>query len=627
MTTRRARSGRGRRIAAIGLFAAGAAAIGFFVWRNPSFLGSAWRLSRGRAAYARGDWEGSAKGAREVLKDDPKNQDALVLLARSLARSKSDARAIEIYQRLGPSALESQDYLNIGDACLNLGQGTMSLSAWANAERLTPDDPQTLARLARHYYEAEQPLEALSKARKFSTDPKLGLRSAWIQARIFSDLDRPESATDLLDRVLGADDSTLKGMGVKRDDAVSLAARVNLKLGRPERALEILEHSSGADDSRWLVSRALLQQGKASESATALEGLAPRPPLTREPAPYTGAVSCRPCHGSNYGSQQSSRHALTYHAHWDGPTASGSEGEIVDPAWARVHHRLKTDDGRTTLETTVADRTYRAIVEFVVGSGNHGETLMVKDENGEFRESRISYQPHSGNWSKTINHPDSPTDALGYLGRSVAADGVRGCVHCHTTTASAELNVSTIRPRDRGIGCERCHGPGGNHLKAVELGFSNLAIATPSIASAAEVTNLCAECHREPSPGAFAGEPGFIRFQAPTFMKSRCYVESGSFSCVDCHNPHKDAETSRAVYEAVCLQCHSASKPADTAPRAEPNARARTICPVNQTRGCLDCHMPKIPKAVPNAEFTDHYIRVRTDAGTSDPQTARREGP
>jgi hypothetical protein len=123
--------------------------------------------------------------------------------------------------------------------------------------------------------------------------------------------------------------------------------------------------------------------------------------------------------------------------------------------------------------------------------------------------------------------------------------------------------------------------------------------------------------------------PSFIRFQAPTFMKSRCYVESGSFSCVTCHNPHKDAEASPAFYEAVCLQCHSTPKPGAATPAAKAggNARAASVCPVDQAKGCLNCHMPKVPNAVPNAEFTDHYIRVRKDARTSAAQAGRRAGP
>ncbi|APW62620.1 tetratricopeptide repeat protein [Paludisphaera borealis] len=422
---RRTRGRLGKRVAVVCFLAATAAvAVGIAAFLASNRIGSTWRLVRGKAAYTRGEWAESAREARDLLKNDPENRGALLLLARSIASSGHFDSAMDVYRRVGPSALEPQDYLLIGDGSSKSGQETLALSAWLNAERLDPDSPDALGRLARYYHDAGKPLEALPRARKLASDPKLGLRGAWIEARISSDLDQPEAAAEPLERVLKADGPSLQTIGIDRAEVVSLAARVNLKLGRPKRALEILDVAPGAEpirESRWLASRALLQQGKAREAESALAAVVPsESPLRREPSPYTGAASCRPCHSSNYESQQSSRHSQTFHDRWDGPTASGREGEIADPAWRRVHHRLTTDDGTTSLETTVVDQTFRAIVQYIVGSGNHGQTLVVKDEHGEFRESRVSYEPKRGAWTKTIDHPDSPPDALGYLGRPVS---------------------------------------------------------------------------------------------------------------------------------------------------------------------------------------------------------------
>ncbi|WP_076345734.1 tetratricopeptide repeat protein [Paludisphaera borealis] len=613
------------------LFGSAAMAFGFAAFLASNYIDSAWRLARGRAAYTRGEWAESVKGAREVLKKDPGNQGALVLLARSFARSGRDDQALAVYQRIDSAALESLDYLLIGDGCSKLGQEPMAVSAWLDAERLAPNDPQTLFRLALYSHKEKQPLEALPRARKLASDPKLGLRGAWIEARIYSDLDEPESASTPLERVLKVDAPSLRTIGIERSEVASLAARVNLRLGRPERALEILDSASGGErnrESRWLASRAFLQQGKASEVASALAAvIPPMPPLAREPAPYTSAVSCRPCHASIYESQQYSRHALTFQDRWKSPTASKhkAEGEIPDPISTRVRHRLTNDHGTTTLETTVDDQTYRAIVQYVLGSGNHGETLVVKDAHDELREGRVSYHAKQEKWSKTIGHTDLPPDAIGYLGRPITEDFARKCVHCHTTTASSVLTPAPERPHDRGIGCERCHGPGGNHLKAIALGLTDRAIVRPSAATADEVTNLCAQCHSPVSPTMSPDSPDFIRFQAPSLVKSRCYKESGSLSCVSCHNPHQNVATSSTAYEAVCLKCHSATKDADPTSRGARDASMGAICPVNQTEGCLNCHMPKIPEAVPNAEFTDHFIRVREDSSAGGPRPNRRQ--
>ena len=78
-----------------------------------------------------------------------------------------------------------------------------------------------------------------------------------------------------------------------------------------------------------------------------------------------------------------------------------------------------------------------------------------------------------------------------------------------------------------------------------------------------------------------------------------------------CHDPHHDAETSAAYYEAKCLGCHAATADAH---RPSPEDPRRVPCPVNPTSDCLRCHMPSVKGAVPHSAFTDHYIRVRREA-------------
>ena len=43
-----------------------------------------------------------------------------------------------------------------------------------------------------------------------------------------------------------------------------------------------------------------------------------------------------------------------------------------------------------------------------------------------------------------------------------------------------------------------------------------------------------------------------------TMTWSRCYTESeGNLSCVTCHDPHRNVETSTVANEAKCLICHA----------------------------------------------------------------------
>src|SRR5262249_42266892 len=103
-------------------------------------------------------------------------------------------------------------------------------------------------------------------------------------------------------------------------------------------------------------------------------------------------------------------------------------------------------------------------------------------------------------------------------------------------------------------------------------------------ASAQTVMQLCGECHRAPAPipDAMLEAPGeAARFAAPMLAGSKCFrLSGGRLSCLSCHNPHTSVSTDLAAYNGVCRSCHA----------GQPNAQK--LCPVNQTSGCVSCHMP-----------------------------------
>ena len=35
-----------------------------------------------------------------------------------------------------------------------------------------------------------------------------------------------------------------------------------------------------------------------------------------------------------------------------------------------------------------------------------------------------------------------------------------------------------------------------------------------------------------------------------------------------------------------------------------------SVCPVNATTKCLECHMPKVPIPTLHRDLTDHFIRI-----------------
>jgi hypothetical protein len=93
---------------------------------------------------------------------------------------------------------------------------------------------------------------------------------------------------------------------------------------------------------------------------------------------------------------------------------------------------------------------------------------------------------------------------------------------------------------------------------------------------------------------------------------------------VTCHDPHHDAEPTRASYEDKCLACHAAPAPgrARTPPKLRPTHTADSAqgsaCPVNPARDCITCHMPTVRGVIPHSPFTDHFIRVHRPGRNQD---------
>ncbi len=228
----------------------------------------------------------------------------------------------------------------------------------------------------------------------------------------------------------------------------------------------------------------------------------------------------------------------------------------------------------------------------------------------------------------TTGQPDKGVRTEEYLGKPLTDDLVRLCLICHVTDPKAILDSSGACASDRAISCERCHGPGGNHLRAVEGKLVEIdpAIARPTRASGARIIKLCAECHSPRGHEVSLDDPKAVRFQGTTLTWSRCYIESDdALDCVTCHDPHRNALTSAAHYEARCLECHSRhpgqSSPAGKAAPDQARSRlrgsrdhsTRTICPVNPVSGCIGCHMPPVEGTVRHTSFTDHFIRAHRD--------------
>lgn len=292
--------------------------------------------------------------------------------------------------------------------------------------------------------------------------------------------------------------------------------------------------------------------------------------------------------------------------------------------------------GRDGREVSVGE----SKIDYVMGSGNHVRTYLHRTARGTFLELPLAwYAEKGGSWALNPGFDTSDPPA----GRKIGYD----CMFCHNAypsippghdEAGAEPVFGSALPQ--GIDCQRCHGPGGNHIRAVRQANAQTAdirnaIVNPSRLNKDRAMDVCLQCHLETTvrllPNSirrydrapFSYRPGepFSAFQlsfdhAPgsgreekfeivnsvyRLRQSKCFLESnGEPGCTACHNPH-DIEHGKAGedrYNKVCIGCH---EPAKITVSAHPSGGS-----------CVGCHMPKRrTEDVIHAVMTDHRIQRR----------------
>lgn len=627
------------------------------------------------AAYERGDWTSAHAVARERLKSEPDDLEAMRLLARSAARLGKDDSALAIYGRLERSArergssedstaravaendqreregrsraltdpmrsgrnqaetgpvpfsggalpLNAEDYYLLGQMLNRQGYPRSARQLWEQGRTLDRKHPGILEELSRLYAKLDELTPAAEVASDLAALPGYEARGDFMLGVIRFEQGDPQAAAESLQRALKRD-PLARGASSPPAQFHKALARALLRTGQPvpakEQLLEVLKNGPDSEAS-WLLGRAALQEGNTAEFAKALgQSTSYRDefPLAPEPAPYVGAARCRECHTAIYNSQQNSLHSKTFFRASELNGLPFPKRPLTDRGDPKVSHMITPVDGKIRFETSVANQTYRALVDFAFGSGDRGLTLVGRDEQGHARELRLSRYAEGAVWDITSGHFPHPKHPEGFLGEFLRDDDVRRCFICHTTEERAARKEIEPIASDRAIGCERCHGPGGNHIKAVEAKLSDLAIANPGHASGEQVVALCALCHSPRGKTVSRTDPTSVRSQGTTLTWSRCYTESaGALSCITCHNPHRNADTSAKHYESKCLACHGTATTSAKHASVEKDRRLPT-CPVNSSSGCISCHMPVVKDVIPHSPFTDHHIRVhpRPSAG------------
>jgi len=267
-----------------------------------------------------------------------------------------------------------------------------------------------------------------------------------------------------------------------------------------------------------------------------------------------------------------------------------------------ITYSVAVREGRPVLRVERGDGASEELApQWVVGSGRFGHTFLL-EKGGRYMESRLSYYPPISAWGWTPGQQQQ-TPFRAPMGNVMPEGDTIACFACHSTYVVHEAGTIHADRSIFNVGCERCHGPGKEHVASVRAGKGIGALYTFREASAETMMRLCGECHRGPEavPEAeLATHPDLPRFAGTALAASACYKKSaGKLTCITCHSPHARVSTDLAAYDRGCRSCHDGG------------AKEKPACPVNPRDGCVNCHMPAESLGEPKAlKFRNHWIRI-----------------
>jgi predicted CXXCH cytochrome family protein len=363
---------------------------------------------------------------------------------------------------------------------------------------------------------------------------------------------------------------------------------------------------------------------------------------------YVDDARCAKCHEDIAATYAHLGMGQSFHAAGaaDAIADFSAEGGYFHHKLSDFHYRMSLDDGgRMWMKQYELDAAGDIIndvdleAHFSVGSGNHARTYLHQTTSGELWELPVTWYTKNG-WNMS---PGFDATEHSNFSRKIT----RECMFCHNAypdvpAGSDVLGMADVFPTTlpHGIGCQRCHGPGANHVslaysaeatnEAIRQSILNPAHLPPALAD-----DVCLQCHMQPTSrlgslvrpydrGDFSYRPGeplgeylvHVDYDMPEdhpvfevnhhgyrLRESPCWQGPGSPSCLDCHDPHAKLSPDEiaARTRATCLNCH---QPVDC------NVEQVMQIPRTEAQDCARCHMPtRHSSDAIHIEVTDHLIQ------------------
>jgi hypothetical protein len=327
-----------------------------------------------------------------------------------------------------------------------------------------------------------------------------------------------------------------------------------------------------------------------------------KPPARRE---YVGDSVCRSCHQEKAKTYSQTAHHLT--SSWPSQhTIEGSfdpDSNILKTSNPYVSFKMTMNgDGyfQSALEKLSASkeisRTER--IDIVTGVARKGQSYLYWKGDDLF-QLPVTYWTDTNSW---VNSPSYP-DGSPHFDKAI----IPRCLECHASYFEwmpPPVNRYRKTSLVLGIFCEKCYGPGREHVARHRLKSSlpAEAIVNPAWLARDRQIDVCGLCHSgngTPIQPALSFVPGdalddYIDIpyssaedavdvhgnQVQLLKRSKCYRSTTTLTCTTCHDVHK-TQLDAAAFSPRCLSCHEPKQCGQFAKEGE------------QIVGkCVDCHMP-----------------------------------
>lgn len=356
--------------------------------------------------------------------------------------------------------------------------------------------------------------------------------------------------------------------------------------------------------------------------------------VPREENPgFVGPEQCAECHRETYNTFVQTGHYKTSRV---------VSPDTIDGSFESDSNKFQTSEPNLHFEMIrrgdsflqcvhFFDWSFEVPMEIIMGSSKMAQTYLYWHKDALYQDN-VTHITKGNQW---INSP-------GYIdGDAAYARPIpQRCLECHMTYFDYRGGPNHYTPESliMGVTCERCHGPGKDHVtyhQANPKASGTVSITHPGKLPRKLQMDICGQCHggsrglkhdalsfrpgdpledhyHDPDDEADAKNSVHTSNQLNRLSESTCFQKS-EMTCITCHDPHHNERANKSLFSKRCMTCHVREEDCAFFPKKN----------VNFADNCVDCHMPQ--RATDNLKLNsiegdvfpplrDHLIRVDQEA-------------